>query len=463
MPEEDGVELKSEDIDRLINEAAENFAYAAQEAGGAMLQPASYNPADNSQSPSHPNLTVIHKRMGEAEAAEQDLASILEGSEVKTVKVGRGDTLMSLILKVGGEASMAKSIVEAMEPSFGAKDLKPGQQIRFNLIPAPSDTEEMEPLRVSVFDSKDNHIATVARNVEGEFAVTNEAGLVDAAKIQGPQRATLYTSFYHAALNQRLSPDTILKLLRVHSYDVDFKRRVSPGDSFDVFFDVPADSENRDELGEMLYTSMTIDGSARSFWRFRTPDGIIDYYDEHGNSAKKFLMRNPVRGGRYTSGYGTRRHPLLRVTRMHTGVDWAAPSGTPIVAAADGTVERVGRQGGYGNYIRIRHANGFTTAYGHLSRYADGLEPSISVKQGQVIGYVGSTGFSTGPHCHYEIMVNNKFVNPMTIQVPRGLQLTGKQIAAFNKERKRIDTLRQMDPVTTNRVAQASQTTAASQ
>jgi murein DD-endopeptidase MepM/ murein hydrolase activator NlpD len=141
---------------------------------------------------------------------------------------------------------------------------------------------------------------------------------------------------------------------------------------------------------------------------------------------------------------------------MHTGVDWAAPTGTPILAAADGTVERVGRQGGYGNYIRIKHANGFATAYGHLSRYADSLKPGLQVKQGQVIGYVGSTGFSTGPHCHYEILVNNKFVNPMTIQVPRGLQLTGRMLAEFQKERGRIDTLMQMDPVT-DRVAQAAQ------
>ena len=223
-----------------------------------------------------------------------------------------------------------------------------------------------------------------------------------------------------------------------------------------MFFDGPDDGKGRDDIGELLYTAMTVDGLTRSFYRFRTPDGIVDYYDEQGNSAKKFLMRNPVKGGRYTSGFGTRRHPLLRVTRMHTGVDWAAPTGTPILAAADGTVERVGRQGGYGNYIRIRHANGFATAYGHhVALCRRRHSPACSVKQGQVIGYVGSTGYSTGPHCHYEILVNNKFVNPMTIQVPRGLQLSGKQLAEFKRERKRIDGLRALDPVT-NRVAQAT-------
>ncbi len=244
----------------------------------------------------------------------------------------------------------------------------------------------------------------------------------------------------------------MLRLLRVHSYDVDFKQKVKAGDSFEMFFD---GGNNEAEVGELLYTAMTIDGQSRKFFRFRTPDDVVDYYDEQGNSAKKFLMRNPVKGGRYTSGFGDRRHPLLRYMRKHTGVDWAAPTGTPILAAGDGTVEQVGGRGGYGNYVRIRHANGFATAYGHMSRYGAGVAPGVAVKQGQIIGYVGSTGLSTGPHCHFEVLVNNGFVNPMTIQVPRGLQLTGRQLAEFNRERKRIETLMQMDPVT-SRVAQAS-------
>jgi murein DD-endopeptidase MepM/ murein hydrolase activator NlpD len=215
------------------------------------------------------------------------------------------------------------------------------------------------------------------------------------------------------------------------------------------------DGGNDDEVGELLYTSMTIDGQQRKFFRFRTPDDVVDYYDEQGNSAKKFLMRNPVKGGRFTSGFGDRRHPLLHTMRMHTGVDWAAPAGTPILAAGDGTVEQVGGKGGYGNYVRIRHANGFSTAYGHMLRYAAGVAPGVAVKQGQIIGYVGSTGLSTGPHCHFEVMVNNQFVNPMTINVPRGLQLTGRQLAEFQRERNRIEILMQLDPVT-SRVAQAN-------
>jgi murein DD-endopeptidase MepM/ murein hydrolase activator NlpD len=477
LPEDDGVELKPDEINVLVNEAAENFAYADMPQGGAevtgsLLQPAAYRTDSGSgPSPLAPNLTVIHKSAAEQDGDNDVDLDAAEDAETKTVKVGRGDTLAGIIFKIGAEDEQAKAIVEALAPVFPASNLKPGQEVRFALVPAPSDTEEMEPVRVSVYGPGNVHLGTVARTTRGDFVVTDQKGAVTAEGEKQQQRATLYQSFYHAALSQHIPADTILKLLRVHSYDVDFKQKAKPGDSFDVFFDVPSDTDthnadahdagnrdggDHDGLGELLYTSMTVDGHTRNFWRFRTPDGVVDYYDEQGNSAKKFLMRNPVKGGRYTSGFGPRVHPLLGITRMHTGVDWAAPAGTPIVAGADGTIERVGRQGGYGNYVRIRHTNGFSTAYGHMSRYADGLEPGMSVKQGQVIGYVGSTGFSTGPHCHYEILVNNKFVNPMTIQVPRGLQLTGRQLASFQKERNRIDELRALDPVTA-RVAQATQ------
>jgi murein DD-endopeptidase MepM/ murein hydrolase activator NlpD len=395
---------------------------------------------------------VIQKQESDQSAAEDDDGfdeDLLENAKVTTLAVGRGDTLQSLFAKVDTEPSEAQSIIEALASIFQAEDLKSGQEVRFSLVPAPSDTGAMEPIKVSIYGKGGTHIATVQRNRQGDFVATTDGG-----ELKSPQattRATLYQSFYNAAQTQHIPADTILKILRVHSYDVDFKQKVKPGDTFEAFFD----SGNDDDAGELLYTSMTIDGVQRKFYRFRTPDDVVDYYDEQGNSAKKFLMRNPVKGGRYTSGFGERRHPLLGVMRMHTGVDWAAPAGTPILAAGDGTVELVGGKGGYGNYVRIRHANGYSTAYGHMSRYAEGVKPGVSVKQGQVIGYVGSTGLSTGPHCHFEVLVNNNFVNPMTIAVPRGLQLTGRQLAEFQKERNRIETLMQMDPVT-NRVAEAT-------
>jgi murein DD-endopeptidase MepM/ murein hydrolase activator NlpD len=459
LPQSDGVELRSDEVGRLVAEAAENFAYAdfaTDETGAigdaqARLLKAAFRPDDGLGLAPSPHTTVIQKSVDDAAADEDDeFDELLAGAETKTLNVGQGDTLMSLFAKIGTEPSEATQIIDAFAPIFAAKDLKSGQEIRFTLVPAPSDTGQMEPVKVSIF-AKNSHLATVARNRQGDYVASTEAIGNGVKTSQTSTRATLYTSFYHSALEQHVPPETILKLLRVHSYDVDFKQKVKAGDTFEMFFEGGSD----DEVGELLYTAMTIDSQSRKFYRFRTPDDVVDYYDARGNSAKKFLMRNPVKGGRYTSGFGDRRHPLLRYQRMHTGVDWAAPTGTPILAAGDGTVERVGREGGYGNYVRIRHANGFATAYGHMVRFAAGVAPGVTVKQGQIIGFVGSTGLSTGPHCHFEVLVNNSFVNPMTIQVPRGLQLTGRQLAEFQRERSRIEALMQMDPVT-SRVAQAS-------
>jgi murein DD-endopeptidase MepM/ murein hydrolase activator NlpD len=455
LPQSDGIELKPEEVGRLVAEAADIFAYAEDAAAGGtgegQLIRAAYHPEDGLGASFGPQTTVIHKSADESAGDDDTFEDLYAGAETKTLKVGRGDTLSSLLTKSGVELPQAEEIIETLDPIFAAKDLQSGQEIRLSLMPAPSDTGQMEPVKISIY-SKDEHLATAARNRKGEFVASAEPIGDDDKTKHASARPTLYKSFYHAALQQKIPAETILKLLRIHSYDVDFKQKVKAGDSFETFFD----SSHKDgEAGELLYTSMTIDGQTRKFYRFRAPDDVVDYYDERGNSAKKFLMRNPVKGSRYTSGFGVRVHPISHRTRMHTGVDWAAPAGTPILAAGDGTVEQVGRQGGYGNYIRIRHANGFTTAYGHMLRFASGVEPGVTVKQGQIIGYVGSTGFSTGPHCHFEVLVNNKFVNPMTMQVPRGLQLTGRQLAEFQIERRRIDTLMQMDPVTT-RVAEAS-------
>jgi murein DD-endopeptidase MepM/ murein hydrolase activator NlpD len=457
VPQSDGIELRTDEVNTLVSEAAENFAYAdGPLAGGqATLQLASYSPQEGFKlAPPAINTTDIHKSMEDADTSEDDDSideDLIASATQKALSVGKGDTLMSLFAKVDTEPTEAQSIIDALSPIFQADDLKPGEEIRFSLVPAPSDTGAMEPVKVSIYAHGGDHLATVTRNRQGDFVATTEGNEIKTQ--QASTRATLYTSFYHAALEQHIPQATIEKLLRVNSYDVDFKQKVKPGDTFEVFFD---SGSSDDELGELLYTSMTIDGVQRKFYRFRTPDDVVDYYDEDGNSAKKFLMRNPVKGGRYTSGYGMRKHPLLGIVRMHTGVDWAAPVGTPILAAGDGIIEMVGGKGGYGNYVRIRHPNGYSTAYGHMARYADGVAPGVAVKQGQIIGYVGNSGLSTGPHCHFEVLVNNDFVNPMTIAVPRGLQLQGRELAEFQRERNRIEALMQMDPVT-SRVATAAQ------
>ena len=196
-----------------------------------------------------------------------------------------------------------------------------------------------------------------------------------------------------------------------------------PGDSFDLLYSEDESGEGRNDV---RYASLTVGGETKKYYRYQTADdGAYDYYDETGKSAKKFLVRKPVAIGIMRSGFGERNHPLLHYMKMHTGVDWAAPMGTPIFAAGNGAIDEIGVKGGYGKYVRVRHANGYQTAYGHMTAFARGLNVGSHVRQGQVIGFVGSTGLSTGAHVHYEILVNNRFVDPMRIKLPRGRVLEG--------------------------------------
>ena len=252
----------------------------------------------------------------------------------------------------------------------------------------------------------------------------------------------LYQSIYETALRNNIPQPVIETLIRIYSYDVDFQRKAQPGDSFDVLFAADEDSAASSETkNDVLFASLHHRRrNQRKYYRFQTTDdSIVDYYDETGKSAKKFLVRKPVASGIMRSGFGSRNHPLLGYTKMHTGVDWAAPLGTAIYASGNGTVEKVGWESGYGKYVRIRHSNGYETAYGHMTAFARSTQPGARVRQGQVIGYVGSTGLSTGPHLHYEILVNGRFVDPLRVKLPRGRVLDGPMLDGFERERDRYD------------------------
>jgi murein DD-endopeptidase MepM/ murein hydrolase activator NlpD len=257
----------------------------------------------------------------------------------------------------------------------------------------------------------------------------------------------LYQSVYETALRNQIPRAVIEEMIRVYSYDVDFQRKVQPGDAFDVLYAGEDDAQAGDKNNEVMFASLTIGGEQKKFYRFQTPDdNIVDYYDETGKSAKKFLVRKPLPDGILRSTFGVRKHPILGYAKMHTGVDWAAPHGTQIFAAGNGVVDKVGWEGGYGKYVRVKHNNGYETAYGHMTAYAKGIEPGVKVRQGQVLGFVGSTGLSTGAHLHYEIMVNGRFVDPMRIRLPRGRVLENQMQTAFETERDRLDTMMARNP-----------------
>jgi murein DD-endopeptidase MepM/ murein hydrolase activator NlpD len=462
LPEEDGQELTDVDVERYVAEAdafyAENAAQMrpagppgsedaeeALDADGPSTAPVVAN-AEKVKAP--PHTTILEKLVDDDESADE---SVVESAIAKP-----GETLVSVLKNAGVESWQAQSISDAL--TAGGLKLRSGQEVRMKLALAGGEDGNKEPLKVSVFSGIKPE-ASVERALDGEYGVTDEP--VEVAHFKSgdddndsDERATLYTSIYASALVQGLEPEIINKLLRILTYDVDFKQRVRPGDSFELFFDVKQDDTGGEKAGELLYVSMTVAGANTRYYRFRTPDGAVDFYNDRGSNSRKFLMQTPVKAGRFTSGFGFRRHPLLGVRKMHTGVDWAAPVGTPILAAGDGTIEEADRHGGNGNYIRIRHGNGYQTAYSHQSRFATGVRKGVKVRQGQVIGYVGLTGLTTGAHLHYEVLVNNRFTNPLKVRVPRSRQLNGRLLAEFKKEENRVDDLMRRAPVKT-RIAAA--------
>ena len=460
LPNEDGQELDDAEVAELVARAEEEAEDLKMRPS---LQPDTPSPEeliaeaglrieDPDQTSADPNTTVLYKSVASADTVDDEE---LQNSEVRVVRVAAGDTLAKILRQLGALRWQINAMLQAARPIFPESALQPGQEVHVTLVPSLV-SDRLEPVRFSVFAEGHQHKVTVYRNSSGEYAASAEPyhGKLATLALGDSDRTTsasLYTSIYHAALLEGIPPETIMQVLRIHAYETDFRRRVSPGDFIDFFFDVKEDDGYDSAPGELLYTSLTAGGESRRFWRFRTPDGVVDYYDEYGNNSKRFLMRRPVRGEsiRLTSGYGFRQHPVINVPKMHTGIDWAAPTGTPIMAAGNGVVEEAGRKGGYGNYVRIRHANGYQTAYGHMSKIAPNIQPGVKVKQGQIIGYVGCTGMCSGPHLHYEVLVNNRFVNPLTLQVPRERQLTGRQLADFQKERARIEDLMRRAPVMT--------------
>ncbi|HEY3029795.1 MAG TPA: M23 family metallopeptidase [Bradyrhizobium sp.] len=364
--------------------------------------------------------------------------------------VRKGDSVITILREQGATPEEAKSIAATLGARGRDGGLKEGQKLRILMAPAtPGPGQRLQPYRVIVAnDSTIEAVAAlsdlgkyVAVDVQSMNTVNETADNSDDDEDDGTG-VRLYQSIYETALRNKVPPSVIEDMVRIYSYDVDFQRKVQPGDSFDVFFAGDDETTAATEKAEVLFASLTVGGETKKYYKFQTPDdSVVDFYDETGKSAKKFLVRKPVNNAIMRSGFGGRRHPILGYVKMHTGVDWATPYGTPIFASGNGVVEKVGWEGGYGKYVRLKHNNGYETAYGHMSAYAKGMEPGKRVRQGQVIGFVGSTGMSTGAHVHYEILVNGRFVDPMRVKLPRGRSLEGPLMASFEKERDRLDAM----------------------
>ncbi len=350
--------------------------------------------------------------------------------EVRELVVGRGDTLMHLLLRAGVPRNQAAGAIEAIRKVYDPRRIVPGRKLVVTYLAGDPALEDRNiVLREIKLDTGPGKAVAVEGRAAGFRArrveTPTELRLVRAS-------GKISSSLYHATKKAAMPPAIFVQLVRIYSWDVDFQREIREGDSFDAAWESRYTPEGAlVDHGKMVYGSLTLSGKRLELYRFESRRGT-DYFDKKGAGARKPLLRTPIDGARLSSGYGKRRHPILGYTKMHRGVDFAARPGTPIFAAGDGRVAYAGRKGTFGIYMRIRHNERYQTAYAHMRAIRRGVRRGTRVTQGQVIGYVGSTGRSTGPHLHYEILVNGHQVNPMRVAMTPQLRLKGEDLAAFH-------------------------------
>ncbi len=364
--------------------------------------------------------------------------SIADAPLERRVSLARGDTLGSVLSRQGVPATQANAAVRALRTHYNPRRLQIGQELTLTL----SLTGETATLAALELESAFDRYAGVTRYPDGSYRSYEQRKQWD--KLAFHARGTVETSIFAEGVESGAPEPVMAEFLRLFSFDVDFQRDVHPGDSFELVYEQYRDRNGRlVRTGDLLFAALTLRGQRREYYRFGGETGDGSFYDGNGEGLRKALLRTPIDGARRSSGYGMRRHPILGYTKMHKGVDFAASAGTPIRAAGDGVLSFVGRQSGYGKFISIKHNDDYTTAYAHMSRFAQRMEVGMKVKQGQVIGYVGSTGRSTGPHLHYEVRYRGKQVNPSTLRLPGGKKLDGGDLLVFRQQIAAIDSVRQ--------------------
>ena len=356
----------------------------------------------------------------------------------KRVDVKYGDSLGPLLQKNGVSPNEAYKITESFSDVFDPRNVRAGQS--FNFIfdnDQITDVIYKPTVERTVFVERRGEDNFTSRDVSAEFKL-------DLITV----KSTIENSLYLDA-NRLGAPDKVIQqFANIYEYSVDFQRDIQPGDAFEMFFEVARDNRGKIiKAGDLLYTSFSPRGKTSSYYLHEDEKGRENFYDESGKTAKRKLRATPINGARLSGRFGKRRHPILGYVKTHKGVDFAAPRGTPILAAGSGTVERANRFSTFGNYIRIRHTDGYKTAYAHLSKFARGVKAGAYVKQDQVIGYVGTTGRSTGPHLHYEVHHNGKAINPQRLSQLSGKPLNKSELPKFKKRRAQIDSLRANAPI----------------
>lgn len=369
---------------------------------------------------------------------EAPLEAPVHAPFTKTVALRSGDSLAALLARAGVAREDAHAALASLKDVFNPKSIRGGLSVEIAFSAAAGEDDAAPRFEGLAFAPDYSRKIEIARTEDGGFAATDwrpelTRGLVRAS-------GTIDSSLYLAARRAGVPAPVLAELIRAYSYDVDFQRDVQAGDSFEVVYESVRNEEGEPvHAGAIQFAALTLSGARKSIWRHVMGDGPADYFNDKGESVRKALLRTPIDGAKLSSGFGKRLHPILGYTAMHRGVDFAAPAGTPIYAAGDGVVTTAEFHGAYGKYVQIRHAGAYATAYAHLSRFAKTVAPGKRVRQGDVIGYVGSTGRSTGPHLHYEILIAGKQTNPLKVKMPVGPKLEGPELARFLKAKAEVE------------------------
>ena len=453
--------LSADEVEKVVREAAADLSEGAiQVASLHYVDPQRFGDQLTQSLAGSYGVRIVSENVSVAPRpdTEAELRAPVFAEEIIPFREDR--RIAEALADSGYDDDDAKGMAGAIAKLLNAPALKAGTVLRVGI---EIRDEVPTVVRTGVYD-KTRHIVTIARSDDGQYVPAQEpepnpellTAFDDSPPVQTRGNLpTIYDGIYRAAYSYGMSKEMTQRLVKLLASNVDFQSRTSPTDRLEVLFSQPDSDDEASENSELLYVSASIGGQTRNFYRFQTEDGSFDYFDENGSSAQQFLLRKAVPTGKFRSGFGGRKHPILGYTRVHTGVDWAAPRGTPIIATGNGVVEKAGWAGGYGRQIMIRHANGYVSSYNHQSAFAKNIAPGVRVRQGQIIGYVGSTGLSTGPHLHYELIVNGTKVDPMRVRLPVGKVLKGDELTAFKRERTRIDELLKQQDRNTLKVASA--------
>ena len=351
--------------------------------------------------------------------------------------VNEGDNYESIIYEIKLPQNEKKLFLETIKRNKKIKILRPNQKIFFRID--KKDSPKIEKFIIEINKKEEiYYVRDYEKNIFNSKILKKEL-----TKVITYKESIITNSLYQSALSLKIKPNIIIEFARLYGFQVDFQRDIWKNDSFQIIYEEFLNKDgNVIETGNIIFANLNLQNQDLKLYRHEYEKNKIDYFDENGKSMKKTLMKTPINGARLSSSFGKRKHPILGFTKMHTGTDFAAPTGTPILASGDGLVVRAQWCGGGGNCVKIKHNRVYQTVYAHMSKFGRGIKKGARVKQGQIIGYVGSTGLSTGPHLHYEVIENGRKINSQKLKLPSGKILKGNKRKMFEVNKIKIDVLK---------------------